>query len=131
MSYRMMVVDDSRVMYQEMVYLLEGSEFEVAHQYQSAEDALEAYGDLRPDLVTMDVVLPGMDGLEASRQILARDPAARIVLISSLDYEDILQKATEIGVAACVFKPVPKDLLLRTLRKLTAPHKNSAEKEAD
>ena len=120
---RIMVVDDSRVVYAEMCKMLEGSEFEVAAFCRSGEEALEQYEQVKPDYVTMDIVMPGIDGLEACEEMLARWPDARIYVVSSMAYEDMINRAIGMGAKGFLFKPFTREELLRGLRgtsKITA-----------
>ena len=115
MSYRIMIVDDSRVVYAEMKKILDGSEIEIVGYCRSGEEALEQYESIRPELVTLDIVMPGMDGLNAAEELLKRYPEAKILMVSSLAYDDMIDKAVEIGAKGFVFKPFEKDALLKVL----------------
>lgn len=116
MKKRLMVVDDSRVVGLKMQKLLEGTEFEVAGYCQNGEEAIARYDDIRPDLVTMDILMPGLDGLETAGVILNEHPGARIIMISSLAYDDTVKEAEEIGVKAFVYKPLDKEMLVDVLK---------------
>lgn len=120
MSYRLMVVDDSRVAYAEMKRMLEGTDIEIVHFCRTGEEAVSAYEQVKPDLITMDIVMPGIDGLEASREILERWPEARIVMVSSLAYDDTIDMAATIGAKGFVFKPFEHDALIRNIHAALA-----------
>lgn len=120
MSKRIMVVDDSRIAQMQLEKVLPGTEYEVAACCQTAEEALEQYDKVQPDLVTMDIILPGMDGLEAARAMLAAHPEARILMVSSLAYDDTVQEAESIGAKGFVFKPFDRDQLVRAVEKAFA-----------
>jgi DNA-binding NarL/FixJ family response regulator len=92
--------------------------FEQVGEATSGPQALELAADLRPDLVLLDVRMPGMDGLETARRLLASDPHAVVVLIS-LEEVPELQSAAAVGVAAHVRK---QELSKRTLQDLWAAH---------
>ena len=115
-KHRIMVVDDSRVVYAEMKKMLEDSEIEIASFCRSGEDAVEQYGEIQPELVTMDIVMPGMDGLEACQALLEKWPDARVFMVSSMAYEDMINTAASIGAKGFLFKPFTKDSLLEGLR---------------
>ncbi len=117
MSIRLMVVDDSKFVYNEMVFFLEGSDFELVKYCRSGEEAVEAYQEFKPDLVTMDIILPRMDGFECAKTILKDDPKARIVFVSSLAYDDTIEEAKELGCDEFLFKPFERDSLLDVLTR--------------
>jgi two-component system chemotaxis response regulator CheY len=71
-KHRIMVVDDSRVIYMEMSKMLEDTDIEIAAFCRSGEEALEQYEAVKPDLVTIDIVMPGMIGLEAEEAMISR-----------------------------------------------------------
>ena len=116
MSKNIMIVDDSRVVYAEMVKMLEGSEIEIVGFCRSGEEALEKYEELKPDLVTLDIVMPGMDGLETCEQLKERWPEANIFMVSSMAYDDMIDRAATLGAKGFLFKPFTKESLLEGLR---------------
>ncbi len=113
MSKRIMVVDDSRLVRVQLGNVLEGTDYEIAAYFRSGEDAIAQYDEVKPDLVTMDIIMQGMDGLDASEIILKEHPDARIVVVSSLAYDDTFEKAKAIGVKGFVDKPFHKEQLLQ------------------
>lgn len=115
-KHRIMVVDDSRVVYTEMKKMLEGSEFEIASFCRSGEEAVEQYGAIKPELVTMDIVMPGMDGLEACQALLEKWPDAQVFMVSSMAYEDMINTAASLGAKGFLFKPFTRESLLEGLR---------------
>lgn len=117
MKKRLMVVDDSRVMEHQICRLLEGSEFEVAAYCENGEEAITRYGEVLPDIVTMDIIMPGIDGLEAAQIIAEEHPEARIVMISSLAYEDTVNEAQTVGARMFLYKPFDREELLGALEQ--------------
>ncbi len=113
MSKRVMVVDDSRLVRVQLGDVLKGTDYEIAAYCRSGEDAIAQYDQIKPDLVTMDIIMTGMDGLDASEIILKQHPDARIVMISSLAYDDTYDRARAIGVRGFVDKPFHKEQLLK------------------
>lgn len=120
MSYKVMIVDDSMVVYAGMQKQLLGSEFEIVGFCRSGEEALEKYEGFQPDVVTLDIVMPGMDGLETCRELLGRWPEARVLMVSSLAYDDTIQCAKTLGAKGFIFKPFDQESLLTALRKAAA-----------
>ena len=117
MSKKLMVVDDSRIVQIQLQKILAGTDYEIVACCQSGEDALSMYDQVLPDLVTMDILMPGMDGLETALMILKKHPQARILMVSSLAYDDTINEATSIGAKGFVYKPFDKDQLLKSLEQ--------------
>ena len=113
MSKRIMVVDDSRLVRVQLEDVLKGTEYEIAAYCRSGEDAIAQYAAVQPDLATMDIIMQGMDGLDAAEIILKSNPDARIVMISSLAYDDTFERAKAIGAKGFVDKPFHQEQLLK------------------
>ena len=113
--HRIMVVDDSRVIYAEMKKMLEGSDIEIAAFCRNGEDALEQYEEVKPDLVTLDIIMPGMDGLETCKKLKEKWPEAEVFMVSSMAYGDVIDQAAALGAKGFLFKPFSKDSLLQGL----------------
>ena len=118
MSKRIMVVDDSRLVRVQLEDVLKGTEYEIAAYCRSGEDAIAQYAAVQPDLVTMDIIMQGMDGLDAAEIILKDHPDARIVMVSSLAYEDTFERAKAIGAKGFIDKPFEKEQLLEAFGKV-------------
>jgi DNA-binding NarL/FixJ family response regulator len=106
MAVRVLIVDDQepfRLAARAVVEATDG--FEVAGEVETGEASVEAARELQPDLVLMDVNLPGMDGLEATRQILAKKGNRVVVLLlSTYEAEEYAPRAAEVGAAAYIPK---------------------------
>ena len=104
-AVRVMLVDDQPPVLRAMAALVEETEgFEVVGRAVTGEEAVTMAATLLPDLVLMDVNLPGIDGLEATRRILGRRPATVILLVSTYDEEAGASLVAESGAAAYVAK---------------------------
>ena len=117
MKKRIMVVDDSRLVRVQLEDVLKGTDYEIAAYCRSGEDAIKQYAEVQPDLVTMDIIMQGMDGLDASEIILKKHPDARIVMISSLAYDDTFERARAIGAKGFVDKPFHQEQLLKVFEQ--------------
>ena len=117
MKIEVMIVDDSRVVYAEMKKMLADTDFEIVGFCRSGEEALSTYETVNPKVVTMDIVMPGMDGLDAAEEMLKRWPDARVVMVSSLAYGDTTERAREIGAKGFVFKPFDREALIAALHE--------------
>lgn len=129
MVKRIMVVDDSRVVRAEMEKMLEGSDMEICEFCRSGEEALEKFEKAKPDLVTMDIVMPGMDGMETCEKLRQRYPEANVFMVSSMAYDDMIDRAVELGAKGFLFKPFTKDALLEGLQGAFKAIESKREKE--
>ncbi len=112
-----MVVDDSRLVRVQMENILAGTDYEIAAYCRSGEEAISRYDEVKPDLVTMDIIMSGMDGLDASELILKEHPDAKIVVVSSLAYDDTFERAKAIGAKGFVDKPFHQEQLLKVFEE--------------
>ena len=110
-----MVVDDSRMVALQMKNLLEGTDYEIVAYCRNGEEAIAQYGEVQPDIVTMDIIMPGLDGLETAQAILEEHADAKIIMVSSLAYDDTFEEATAIGAKGFIDKPFEKEQLLEAL----------------
>ncbi len=120
MGKRVMVVDDSRVVEVSMKNLLKGTDYEVVSFCRSGPEAIERYGEVLPDLVTMDILMPGMDGLETAQVILEQHPEARIIMISSLAYDETINESKVLGAKGFVYKPFDRAKVLSAFERALA-----------
>lgn len=127
MAKKIMVVDDSRIAQLQLQEILADTEYEVVACCQSGEEAIKKYDELKPDLVTMDIVMPGMDGLDTARLLLKDHPGARVLMVSSLAYDDTINEAKRIGAMGFVYKPFDHDQIIQSVQKAfeDAPSSNS------
>ena len=87
--------------------------WDVVGEAANGQQGVERYRDLRPDAVTLDLVMPEFDGLHALRGILGHDPDAKVLVVSALDQKNVLKEAFNIGAADFVPKPFDKQVLHR------------------
>lgn len=130
-TFRTLVVDDTELIRRMLVQILRGSEFEVAGTAVDGSQAIESFAELSPDLVLMDIMMPGIGGIEATRQIIARDPAACIVMCSALGEDSVVSEALTAGAAGFITKPFIADSVLTSLRELFQERRGSAGRGAD
>lgn len=117
MAKKIMIVDDSRIIQLQLQKILADTDYDVVACCQNGEDALKMYEEVNPDLVTMDILMPGMDGLQAAKILLQEHPEARVIMISSLAYDDTLNEAGNLGVKGFVYKPFDKDQIMESFEK--------------
>jgi len=114
-----MVVDDSQVTSMVLSNILTEHGFEIVGTFRTGEDGIKNYSTLKPDLVTMDIVLPGIDGVETIRRLVELDSKARVVVISSVGSSpQKIMDAFEAGALSIVSKPFEEDKLIKILNKV-------------
>lgn len=115
MTKRLLVVDDSRFILEEIKHALKDSAYEIIGYAKDGEEALRLYEELSPDLVTLDIILPHIEGTEVAKIMLKRWPEAKILIVSSLAYDETIDEAKQAGVEHVLFKPFTKEGLLEKL----------------
>lgn len=118
---KVMIVDDSFFSRTLIAETLRLGGFEVVGEAESIDSLLETYHSCQPDIVTMDLVMPGADGFECSRALLLVDPTAKIVLVSSMKDEDTEAEAKRIGIAGYVQKPIDGEALMNVIKNILSP----------
>jgi len=116
---RVMIVDDAAFMRVSIRNILLKNGFEVAGEAENGAVAVQKYAELKPDLVTMDITMPEMNGLEALKAIRASDPSAKIVMVSALGQEAMVREAVMSGAKGFIVKPYKEDTIVDTLNKLS------------
>lgn len=106
MKKKLLIVDDSIFVFEEMKYMLADSDFEIAGYAKNGDEALKMYESIQPDIVTLDIIMPGIDGLDTAKLILQKWKDAKIIMISSLAYDETMEQAKSIGVSGFLFKPI-------------------------
>lgn len=119
---RVLVVDDTAFMRLTLRRTLERFGHEVVGEAADGEEAVQLYQELRPDLVTMDITMPKMDGITAIREIMKMDPQARIIVCSALGQKNMVIEALTAGAKDYLVKPFQPERVLEALEKLQAQH---------
>lgn len=112
-----MIVDDSNVIRSKIQRACAGH-FEVVATAQNGEEALRFYSQLRPDVVTMDLTMPKMDGLKCINELMELDPEVNILVISALSDKATGIKAIELGARGFVYKPFSDEALNEALTEI-------------
>lgn len=125
MPISVVVVDDTRVIRNSIKDFFDKDFFNIVGEACDGFEAVKAYKEYRPDIVTMDMNMPGCDGVEAIKMIRKEDPDAYIIIISSMD-DDII-KGLEAGAKACVFKPISLAKFREVMRQVFIDIENKRE----
>lgn len=120
MAARILIVDDAVFMRNTIKEIFSSSDFEIAGEAANGVEAVEKYRDLKPDLLTMDIVMPFKNGIQATRDILAEDPDATIVICSALGQESLVTEAIEAGATDFIVKPFRAENVLQVVKKALA-----------
>lgn len=120
MATRVLVVDDAKFMRHMIKQLLTGMGCEVVGEAADGEEACAMYEDLSPDVVTMDVVMPKLGGIEALKRIRERHGDAKVVMISALDQREPLMEALKLGAVDYIVKPFEKDRVEEAMHRVLA-----------
>ena len=115
---RLLIVDDALFMRKMIGGVAAEAGWEVVGEAGNGLEAILLYEQLRPDLVTMDLVMPEMGGLEALRRIRAADPDARVVVVTALDQKQVLMDSIREGAIDFIVKPFERQRVLNLLAKL-------------
>ncbi len=124
---RVLVIDDSPITSAITAEKLRKLGNEVVQIVSRGSEALAAYADIGPDLVTMDIVMPDMDGIEATKRIIALDPLAVIVMVTSLGRQSSVVKALAAGARGYVHQPIDDDVLAEVVH-MTRTHRARIER---
>ena len=113
MATRILIADDAVMMRAMLRDILDENEnFEIVGEAANGVEVVEKYKELRPDLVTMDIVMPLKSGIEATREIRELDDKAKIIMCSALGQESLVTEALEAGALDFVVKPFqPEDVM--------------------
>lgn len=112
-----MIVDDALFMRMMIRDILSKDGFEVVAEAENGLEAVEKYKETRPDIVTMDIVMPEMDGIEAVRQIMKIDPNARILMCSAMGQQPLVVEALEAGAKDFIIKPFQPSKVIEAVEK--------------
>ena len=115
---RVLVVDDAAFMKMAIRTQLEKNGFEVIGEAENGAIAVRKYKELKPDIVTMDITMPEMTGLEALKAIMEYDPLAKVIMVSAMGQEQMVREAIMLGAKSFIVKPFKDDQVIKTLNKV-------------
>jgi two-component system chemotaxis response regulator CheY len=118
MGKKVMVVDDAVFMRMKLKDILEKNNYEVVAEAENGADAVEKYRAHKPDIVTMDITMPEMDGIEALKTIKAEDANAKIIMCSAMGQQAMVMDAIQSGALDFIVKPFETERVLESLNKI-------------
>jgi two-component system chemotaxis response regulator CheY len=117
-SIKILVVDDAIFMRSMIRDIFARPPFVIAGEAENGVEAVRLYKEIRPDLTTMDIVMPQMDGITALKEIMRMDATARVVMCSALGQETLIAEAIEAGARDFVVKPFQPARVLRVVQSV-------------
>jgi len=111
------VVDDAAFMRMMLKDILLKGGFEIAGEATNGAEAIRLYQELKPDLVTMDITMPEVDGIAAVKEIKKIDPNAKVVMVSAMGQQAMVIEAIQAGASDFIVKPFQPDRVLEALKK--------------
>jgi two-component system chemotaxis response regulator CheY len=120
MAKTVLIVDDIAFVRKTLAEILTAAHFQVVGEAADGQEAIEMYAKLRPDIVTMDVVMPKMSGIDATRTILKIDKNAGIIIISAMGQENLVMEAINVGARDYVLKPFSSDDVIKAVKRIIA-----------
>lgn len=122
MGRTVLVVDDVTFVRKTLSEILTEAGYQVVGEAENGQEAVDQYNRLKPDLVTMDVVMPNMGGIDATRKIMKLNREARVVLISAMGQENLVMEAINAGARDYILKPFSASDVLKTVERALTDH---------
>ncbi len=118
MSHTVLVCDDAIFMRTMIADILTQAGYKVIGEAESGVEAVRRFQELKPDLVTMDIVMPEMGGIDAVREIIKQDPTARILMCSAMGQQALVVEAIQAGAKDFVVKPFQPSRVLEAVQRV-------------
>ena len=117
MPKKILITDDALFMRVTLKNMLVANGYEVVGEAVNGQDAVEKYAVCRPDLVLMDITMPIMDGIAATRAIKASDPAAKVIMCTAMGQKNMVVEAIQAGAKDFIVKPFKTEDILGRIQK--------------
>ncbi len=117
LAHRILVVDDAAFMRMMIKEILTKNGYEVIGEASDGLQALERFRELKPDLITMDITMPEMDGIQALKEIRAVDSSAKVIMCSAMGQQAMVIDAIQAGARDFIVKPFQADRVVEAIRK--------------
>lgn len=115
---KVLIVDDNGSTREMVKIILQRTGHEVVGEAGEGEAAVKAFRDLRPEVVLLDIIMPGKSGLEVLSEIRAIDPAAKVIMLTAVDQDDVNAQLSSRGAAAIIYKPFSYDDFEKAFKRL-------------
>ncbi|BBN98667.1 response regulator [Sporolactobacillus terrae] len=117
MSGRILVVDDAAFMRMMLKDILTKNGYEVCGEGANGKEAVAKYEEYKPDLITLDITMPEMDGINALKKIKASDPNAKVIMCSAMGQQTMVIDAIQAGAKDFIVKPFQPDRVIEAIKK--------------
>lgn len=117
-----LIIDDAKFMRMTLGKIFEKHHFEVVGTAENGEQGVELYKELHPDIVTLDITMPVMDGLTALKEIIAYDPHANVVMCSAMGQQRLVVEAIELGAKDFIVKPFEEERVIQIVKSIVNDH---------
>lgn len=114
------IVDDAMFMRAMIRRILESNGVEVVGEGANGMEAVKLYKNLQPDIITLDITMPEMDGIQAVKEIIKVDSNAKIIMISAMNQEHLVREAIMNGAKHFIVKPFKEDKIISVIQKITS-----------
>ncbi len=118
MAKQVLIVDDATFMRIKLRDILEKNGYEVVGEAENGIQAVEKYKELNPDIVTLDITMPEMDGIEALKQIKEYDADSRVLMCSAMGQQSMVMDAIRAGAVDFIVKPFDTERVIKALDKI-------------
>jgi two-component system chemotaxis response regulator CheY len=115
---KVLIVDDAAFMRISIKNMLTKNGYEVVGEAENGKIGVDRYNELKPDIVTMDITMPEMSGLDALKEIVKNDAGAKVVMVSAMGQEAMVRDAIISGAKGFIVKPFKEDGLISSIKKL-------------
>lgn len=117
---KILIIDDTAFMRLAIKTMLEENGFDIIGEAENGEVGLIKYKETKPDIVTMDITMPVMDGIQSLKAILQYDPKAKVVMVSAMGQESMVKEAVMNGAKSFIIKPFKEEHVVKTLTQIAA-----------
>ncbi|MDO6993841.1 response regulator [Brachyspira innocens] len=121
--YKVLIVDDSAFVVKQLQQIFVSEQYNVVGTAENGEEGVLMYKEYKPDLVTMDITMPKMDGITALTKIIEYDKNAKVVMVSALGKEDMVKKALLAGAKNYITKPLDRKKVLERIKMVLTKNK--------
>lgn len=115
---KVLIIDDAKFMRMTLANLFKDHQFTVVGMAENGEEGVKLFKQFSPDIVTLDITMPVMDGLQALKEIIAFDPAAKIIMCSAMGQQKLVVEAIELGAKDFIVKPFDGKRVIETVNQI-------------